>query len=375
MTILTIEIFNLLSNSILSFIIGCLLCGAFLWLFKPKNNRTKLFILCLPFLKIIWDVCAGIPESSVIYSSIDPLTPPENFHRTLSLAFANRGLLPVIYLGFSGHDMLNIGNHFTFSFGDALYFKLHSMAPALPAVAVILLLAIGLSKIILRVGSYFYFRKNIRNQLAVRGQLLEEVKVKKINVKIYRVQTKLASSPFTGGILNPFICIPDSLFYKLTPNEVDAIIHHEIAHIKFFDLHTSLIIAFLGDLFWFVPGYCILGKKIDSLKEVIADRFSLSSTNEETLISALVKTNQAYRDKHSVNLYSAFLKKKSLLKERINCILSGEPSSRFGWSLKPIRFVSTAALTGLVIASTLGGNRPLTKHADQHVRLKTEKGG
>ena len=120
----------------------------------------------------------------------------------------------------------------------------------------------------------------------------------------------------------------------------------------------TIAIQILGDLFWFVPGYRWLNRRIEQLREIVADQWAIGNgANPEFLASALLTLKETSSANKRMILYSAFFKEKSLIKLRIQKLLGkncGKPP-RFGWQYKWVRYVASMWITLVVILSTVGG--------------------
>lgn len=68
--------FNLLVNSACSLAAGVLVTRLFLWLFRVGTGPLKLFLLSLPFAKIVYDIARGIPRESILFTGLDTFTMP-----------------------------------------------------------------------------------------------------------------------------------------------------------------------------------------------------------------------------------------------------------------------------------------------------------
>lgn len=79
---MTFIFFNLLVNSILSLVIGLIIVYFFIWFFRIETERWKVFILSLPFVKILYDVVRGVPEKSILFSGVDPFNLPPKHQGT-----------------------------------------------------------------------------------------------------------------------------------------------------------------------------------------------------------------------------------------------------------------------------------------------------
>ena len=77
MSLVSRTAFNLLFNSMSSFFIAAIIVGACITVLRIRASRMKLFLLALPFLKILWETCRGIPSHSYVFSGGDAfLIPP-----------------------------------------------------------------------------------------------------------------------------------------------------------------------------------------------------------------------------------------------------------------------------------------------------------
>lgn len=77
--------------------------------------------------------------------------------------------------------------------------------------------------------------------------------------------------PLTYGIWKPVILIPASLFLQLTPNQLEAIIAHELAHIKRHDYGVNLIQCALEVIFFYHPVFWWINYTIRESRENVAD--------------------------------------------------------------------------------------------------------
>src|SRR4051812_35043643 len=96
---------NLLLNAATSFVAGLLLVLLVIRIFRVQTTRAKLFLLLLPFTKIVWDLSHGIPSGSYLFSlsPLDPWALPPR-HRTLMLGAGLSYFGPVLSLAFAVVD-------------------------------------------------------------------------------------------------------------------------------------------------------------------------------------------------------------------------------------------------------------------------------
>lgn len=120
------------------------------------------------------------------------------------------------------------------------------------------------------------------------------------------------------------------VWYTVKPLKVDPLEHARS------NLIVTILIQGLGDVFWFVPGYRWLSRKIDRLREIVADSWTVSSNIEpHFLASALLKLKEIPESNGRFVLYSAFFREKSLLKERVERLMGTvkDKNPRFGWQI------------------------------------------
>ena len=102
------------------------------------------------------------------------------------------------------------------------------------------------------------FVENVALQLGIH---------KKVNVWL----SEIADSPMTVGFLKSVILIPIATINNLSTQQVEAILLHELAHIKRNDYFLNLIITFTGILFFFNPFARLLIKNIKKEAENSCD--------------------------------------------------------------------------------------------------------
>ncbi|RAI86996.1 M56 family metallopeptidase [Algoriphagus yeomjeoni] len=97
--------------------------------------------------------------------------------------------------------------------------------------------------------------------------------VSKMNIS-KNVELRLTSygvSPITFGYLKPVILIPAGLILQLTPVQLEAIIAHELAHVKRNDYLVNLFQSALEVLFFYHPCYWWMSQTVKELRENAAD--------------------------------------------------------------------------------------------------------
>lgn len=89
--------------------------------------------------------------------------------------------------------------------------------------------------------------------------------------------TSYGVSPVTFGYLKPIILIPAGLIFQLSPVQLEAIIAHELAHVKRNDYLVNLFQSGLEVLFFYHPCYWWINQTVKELRENAADDLAVQA--------------------------------------------------------------------------------------------------
>jgi beta-lactamase regulating signal transducer with metallopeptidase domain len=142
-------------------------------------------------------------------------------------------------------------------------------------------------------------------------------------------------SPLSWGLLNPVILLDRDTLER--PQDAEAIIAHEMAHIERRDWLTLMMTRVAVTLFWFNPLVWLLEREIVQQAEEAADTYALGRVEPAHYAQTLVSCAQ-----HAVPLpANSMAPIKGGLGRRISAILDGRSSSRKSGS-----FWTLAAMLG-----------------------------
>ncbi|MFN0019316.1 MAG: M56 family metallopeptidase [Pirellulaceae bacterium] len=79
------------------------------------------------------------------------------------------------------------------------------------------------------------------------------------------------SVPLVAGLLKPMILLPVALASSLTPDQLEAILAHELAHLRRFDLLVNLLQRVAEALLFFHPAVWYVSRRISSERENCCD--------------------------------------------------------------------------------------------------------
>ncbi len=208
--------------------------------------------------------------------------------------------------------------------------------------------AIGVGR--LRVAS-----KLVNDQVAVQAEQL----VQRIGIRV-RPSLKTCERvlvPIVTGVIKPTILLPTFAISGMTQPELDAILLHELAHIRRGDLLVNLMQRIAESFLFFHPAIWYVSRVITNERENCCDDIVLGRYSQETYASALIRLAESCTDKDMAPIASlaATGASSSQLKRRVERILGIKRAPR----VRPNLGVVLACLVAIAIGSV-------------HLRAQTE---
>jgi len=200
------------------------------------------------------------------------------------------------------------------------------------------------------VGGYFYTRNLISSSHRSIPQnwhdfiilQLDKLQIEK-SIKVF--ESEKVSSALTFGFLKPVIVVPLGFFMTLPTDQIEAVLLHEIYHIKHKDYLINLLIMAFEVIFFYHPLMWWLAKNIRVERENRCDDQVTQITDKQVYAHALLNM-ESYRQ--SLSYAIPFSNKKSNLKMRIMRIFEQKPERNIG--LKP--FLSLLAIVVFLMGFT-----------------------
>ncbi|NUY81948.1 M56 family metallopeptidase [Flavobacterium sp. MAH-1] len=184
-----------------------------------------------------------------------------------------------------------------------------------------------------------------------------------IKQTILFLESGLTLVPCVIGFLRPVILVPIGLLASLPEDQVNAILLHELAHIKRRDFFMNLVQTFVDTLFFFNPAVFWLSSLIREERENCCDDLALSvSGDSPSLVRALLSVSERQQ---AGALYAAFIGRKTSILKRAQRILGVRTSMISTWE-KSILTVSILCFAIGVVACTTDSERP----AEQAEKVK-----
>lgn len=157
--------------------------------------------------------------------------------------------------------------------------------------------------------------------------------------------------PMVIGHLKPVILIPAGLLAGLPPEQVEAVLLHELAHIRRHDYMVNFLQTIAETVFFFNPGLLWISALLRDERENCCDDIALAQTkNKREFIDALISFKEY--SLYGANYAVAFPGKKNQLLQRVSRILgnksktvtSGERAFLIGGVIVLSAIIATAAI-------------------------------
>jgi beta-lactamase regulating signal transducer with metallopeptidase domain len=159
------------------------------------------------------------------------------------------------------------------------------------------------------------------------------------------------SVPLVAGLIKPMILLPVALASSLTPDQIEALLAHELAHLRRFDLLVNLLQRVAEALLFFHPAVWYVSRRISSERENCCDDSVLrAGWGRVEYADALVRMAEVCVPLRGINgmnaaaILAAVGNNPSQFKRRILRLLGEQESLRLGVS----RGVAVAILGGVL---------------------------
>jgi beta-lactamase regulating signal transducer with metallopeptidase domain len=171
--------------------------------------------------------------------------------------------------------------------------------------------------------------------------------------KVQVFLSELAETAETGGIFKPVILLPVSLVTRLSPQQLEAILVHELFHIRRNDFFVNICMSCFRGIFFFNPFAHLFYKAMAKERELACDDGVLEMGFEPGVYADALYSLEKYRQPHPGFSLAADGNRPWLLMERIRRLL-GKPVSG-SRKLNPVFYFI------LMLSISLAGLRATTK--------------
>jgi bla regulator protein BlaR1 len=137
-----------------------------------------------------------------------------------------------------------------------------------------------------------YFLPDIEKRVNELAKLLRIRRTVKLR------ETTSITVPVTIGFLKPLILIPVGLINNLPPDQVEAILLHELAHIRRMDYLVNLVQCLAETIFFFNPAVLWLSSLLREERENCCDDIAITVTQNKSLFIHALVAFQEYHAGH-----------------------------------------------------------------------------
>jgi beta-lactamase regulating signal transducer with metallopeptidase domain len=210
---------------------------------------------------------------------------------------------------------------------------------------IVLFWLIGASVLLLRLaGSWIYVQ-----QLKAEGIRLTEARIQDmfrriahrlhIRSTVHLFESVRVSTPVVIGFIKPVVLLPVGLATGLTTKQIEAIIAHELAHVKRCDYLINLLQSLVEVVYFFHPALWWVSSRVRIEREHCCDDIAIAVCGDKLAFARALAEVETFRQ--SPALAMAFASKKGMMLQRVKRVL--------GVSEKPQRRMSPNALVLLVL--------------------------
>jgi bla regulator protein BlaR1 len=169
--------------------------------------------------------------------------------------------------------------------------------------------------------------------------------------------------PMTYGVWKPVILIPAALFFQLSPLQLEAIIAHELSHIKRHDYLVNLIQSVLEVLFFFHPIFWWINKTAKEQRENACDDLAISMGISPKDLAFGLTNVLNYAKNPTPEIAMAAAKSENPTLNRIKRIMGVKTSSS-----QPTTITSMTMMITLLLGATLmvgASDKPATESIEE----------
>jgi beta-lactamase regulating signal transducer with metallopeptidase domain len=112
-----------------------------------------------------------------------------------------------------------------------------------------------------------------------------------------RLSERIAS-PFTAGVLRPWILLPVTALTGLSPEQLEVVLYHELAHIHRADYLWNLLQTMVETLFFFHPAVWWISRRVREERELCCDDAAVKRCSDPAVYaSALLRIEEERRNR------------------------------------------------------------------------------
>ncbi len=172
---------------------------------------------------------------------------------------------------------------------------------------------------------YISHRKTFEPSFSWKQRMTELAKTLGIQRPVILLESAIIKVPMVIGIIKPVILIPIGLLSNFPPEQIEAALLHELAHIRRNDYLVNLLQSFTETIFFFNPAVHWLSSLIREERENCCDDIAIGCIkNKKQFIHALVAFQEYTMLQSNKSIAIAFAGQKKYLLNRVRRIIYNE---------------------------------------------------
>jgi beta-lactamase regulating signal transducer with metallopeptidase domain/protein involved in polysaccharide export with SLBB domain len=194
--------------------------------------------------------------------------------------------------------------------------------------------------------SWHHAAKLVRAAMPVRSSLPLQVRI-----------SPDGPSPSLVGILRPVLLLPAGIREKLSPNQLRALLVHELAHLRRRDNLLAVFHMTVEILFWFHPVVWWIGRRLSAERERACDEAVLRKLQKPRVYAeGILAVCRMYKEETLANLSGIT---HSNLPKRIEGIVSPQNVARMGLAKRGLLAIAAMSVIGLPVLLGLVRVQPM----------------
>ena len=172
------------------------------------------------------------------------------------------------------------------------------------------------------------------------------------------------SIPVVVGVVKPIILLPAALASGLSPDQLQALVTHELAHIRRFDLIVNLLQRLIESVLFFHPAVWFVSRRVSVERENAADDMVLAAgwqrANYADALVRMAELSSALRNTRVANPAAALAASganTSDFKRRVLRLLEASDQSKFRLTRRGVLLFVTMCAALLIMAMVQANNK------------------
>lgn len=281
--------FNIIVNSTISFLTVFILVKLFLFILRIDHPRLKMFFLSIPILKIIFDLFLYDFSRWSLLHHINPLASEPGTRMLSVLLGIYSPVVTWIPLTTAIQFVMQSGTTFTIADLAALSLSPFWIKGIVILTAILSVIICGswmyrLYKSTRWLSTIAFHAENCRRPIFNLSLLAA---LRKRRIEIIMTSEKMAPGAF--GFFHKRIIFPKDLAHNLSQEEFEAVVAHELEHLRWNDCTVRLFKHFVCSFFWWIPTKWCLTNLEQSQEQACDSQINTYKLSREALASAIVK--------------------------------------------------------------------------------------